>query len=59
MTNADHIIADLMHALDLIRRESEKPDASRHYINGAAEHAMATCDAQRERNRDGYLVVKR
>jgi hypothetical protein len=58
MANANDIISDLMHALELIRREADKPTASRHYIDGVAAFAMAKCDAQRERNSDGYLVVK-
>ncbi len=55
---ADQIINDLMHALDVIKREADKPEASRHYILGAAESAMRSCDRQRVRNSDGYLVVK-
>lgn len=58
MTKADRIISELMNALDIIRREADKPEVSRHYIRGAACEAMALCDAQRERNSDGYLVVK-
>jgi hypothetical protein len=58
LSKANQIISELMDALDLIRRESEKTDASRHYMNGVAEGAMAKCNAQRERNSDGYLVVK-
>ncbi len=58
MTNADRIIADLMNALDAIAREADKADASRHYIRGAATMAMALCDQRRERNSDGYLVVR-
>ena len=58
MDKPDRIIADLMNALDLIRREAEKPDASRHYIDGVAAQATEICNRQRERNADGYLVVK-
>ncbi len=58
MTKEDRIIAHLMDALDAIRREADKADASRHYILGCAEGAMKACDAQRERNSDGYLVVR-
>lgn len=58
MTKHDRIIAELVNALDAIRRESAKPEASRHYINGIAQQAVANCDAQREQNSDGYLVVK-
>ena len=57
MTRSDRIIAELMNALDLIRREADKPEASRHYIDGVAAFAMSKCDAQRERNKDSYLVV--
>lgn len=57
MTKADHIIAALVNALDMIRREAEKPDASRHYILGVAEQSIRLCDSERERNSDGYLVV--
>lgn len=56
MTKADRIIADLINALDAVKREAEKPEASRHFIVGLATQAMANCDAQRERNTDGYLV---
>ena len=31
--------------------------ASLHYIRGMADYAIETCNAQRERNADGYLVV--
>lgn len=58
MTRADRIIAELMNALDLIRRESERPEPRHHYIEGMALEAMEHCDAQRERNSDGYLVVR-
>ncbi len=58
MTKADRIISELMDALDLIRHEAEKPDASRHYIDGVAAGAMDRCNRQRVRNSDGYLVVK-
>ena len=55
---ANQIISDLMHALDVILREAQREECSRHYIIGAAEIAMRQCDAQRVRNSDGYLVVK-
>ena len=58
MTTHDRIISELMDALELIKREAEKSDASRHYMDGVATGAMARCNAQRERNNDGYLVVK-
>lgn len=58
MIKSDRIISDLMFALDTILREANKPDANRHFIRGAAGAAMAICDAQRERNHDGYLVVR-
>lgn len=54
----DNVVSELMDALDLIRREAAKPSPSAHYIIGVAEAAMARCDEQRERNSDGYLVVK-
>jgi len=57
-TRHNRIISELMDALDIILREAEKPECSRHYIIGAAKASMAQCDAQRVRNRDGYLVVK-
>ena len=59
MDTKDTVIADLMNALDVIKREADKSDASRHFILGAAEQAMRMCDARRERNRDGYPVVVR
>lgn len=58
MTIQDHIISDLIDALDAIRREAEKEDASRHYIQGVVKGATERCNSQRERNSDGYLVVK-
>ena len=58
MTKKDRIIAELMDALELINREAEKADASRHYIAGVSGGAMQRCNMQRERNSDGYLVVK-
>jgi hypothetical protein len=58
MNRADRIVADLMTALDAILREAEKAGANRHFIAGMAEQAMRTCDHQRERNSDGYLIVK-
>jgi hypothetical protein len=58
MTKADHVVAHLMDALDLILREAEKEDASRHYIMGVVEGGVKRCNDQRERNSDGYLVVK-
>jgi hypothetical protein len=58
MTKQDMIIAELMDALDLIAHEAEKADASRHYIAGVCGGAMKRCNAERERNSDGYLVVR-
>jgi len=58
MTKHDRIIRDLITALDGIRREADKADASRRYIAGMAEQAIANWNAQCERNSDGYLVVK-
>jgi hypothetical protein len=58
MDKRDRIIAELMDALDMIRREAEKTDASRHYIDGVAAGAMERCNSQRVRNSDGYLVTK-
>ena len=52
------IIAELIDALDAIRREAEKPEASRHYIMGVCEGATKRCNTQRERDADGYLVVR-
>lgn len=58
MTNADRIISELTDALDAIKREAAKEDASRHYIQGVVEGAMKRLDSQRVRNSDGYLVVR-
>lgn len=58
MTDYDIIISELMDALDGIKREAEKENASRHYIAGVCEGAMSRCNRQRERNKDGYPVVK-
>lgn len=58
MDTSDRIIAELMDALATIRREADKADASRHYIQGVCDGAMKRCDASRVRNSDGYLVVK-
>jgi len=58
MTKHDRIIAELIDALDMIMREAEKPECSRHYVDGVARQATANCNAQREPNSDGYLVVK-
>ncbi len=58
MTKSDRMIADLIDALDAIHREASKPDASRHYIAGVCEGMIRLCNLQRERNQDGYLVVK-
>jgi hypothetical protein len=55
----DKIISHLMNALDLIRREAENRSGSTTYILGVAVQSMADCNAQRERNSDGYLVVKK
>jgi len=54
----DQIISELMDALELIQREAEKSEPSRHYILGVAEQAAKNCNARRERNTDGYLVVR-
>jgi hypothetical protein len=58
MDKKDRLIADLVNALDLIRREASKPDARRHYIEGAASFAIKHVEDASERNADGYLVVK-
>lgn len=58
MDTKDRIISELMDALDMIRREAQKPECSRHYIIGVCEGATNRCNASRERNSDGYLVVK-
>ncbi len=58
MTTSDRIISELIDALNLIRREAENDDASRHYIQGVVKGATDRCNASRERNSDGYLVVK-
>ena len=55
---ANRIISGLMGALDTIRREAEQGALRPSYIVGVAQRAMEACDSQRERNRDGYLVVK-
>lgn len=57
MTKADSIVAELIDALDLIRREAEGR-GSLPYIVGVAEQATKNCNARRERNADGYLVVR-
>jgi hypothetical protein len=57
-TTSDRLISELMEALELIRREAEKDDASRHYIQGVCKGASDRCNASRERNSDGYFVVK-
>ena len=59
MNNTDHIIAELMNALDLILHEAQQETASRHYIQGVATQAMKNCNAHRARGRDGYLQVRR
>jgi hypothetical protein len=51
------VIVNLMNALDAIQREAHKPTASRHYILGVCEQAIRECNAVREQNADGYLVV--
>jgi hypothetical protein len=58
MTKADHVVAHLMDALDLILREALKDEASRHYIIGVVKGAMKRCNLERERDSDGYLVVR-
>jgi hypothetical protein len=60
MTTHDRIINELMDALDKIRREIIVPvpvDAA-HRVLGMADYAINRCNAQRERNSDGYLVVR-
>lgn len=58
MNKSDRLISNLMFALSLIERASNDT-ANRHaYINGVATMAQSICNAQRERNADGYLVVK-
>lgn len=58
MSKHDRIIADLITALDAIQREATKPDGSRPFILGLASQAIYACNTERERNSDGYLVVK-
>lgn len=57
MNKHDRIISSLMDALDAIRRAAAL-NASPHYIAGIATQAIINADTQRERNSDGYLVVK-
>jgi hypothetical protein len=58
LMRANRIISELMDALDIIYREAEKEDASRHYIIGVCEGASKQCDRQRVRNSDGYREVR-
>ncbi len=70
MTKQDHIISDLMDALEMIQRNAEKalaeespnpfsqPRAVLAYISGVANGAQKRVNWERERNSDGYLVVK-
>ena len=57
LVKANRIISDLVTALDAIGRHATGEGASLHYIRGMADYAIETCNAQRERNADGYLVV--
>jgi hypothetical protein len=59
MTKSDRIIAELIDALDKIERKTHgtKLEALA-YIGGVAKQAQANANTQRERNSDGYLVVK-
>ncbi len=57
MTKHDTIISELVNALYLIRHEAEER-GSVAFIRGVAEQAIKNLDSQRERNSDGYLVVK-
>lgn len=60
MRLSDRVIADLMTALDAIRREAHEKasEGSLDYIFGLATQAMTNCDVHRVRNADGYLIVK-
>lgn len=60
MTTADRVVADLMNALDCIRREAQDRanEGSLDYIYGLATQAVANCEYYRERNDDGYMVLK-
>ena len=59
MSRHDRVIAELMDALNKIEGASwsDKPHALA-YIRGVANQAQVICNAQREPNRHGYLVVK-
>lgn len=56
----DRIIAELVAALAQIHRQTAYPPEcdTISIVRGIAEQAMKNCNAQRERNADGYLVVK-
>jgi hypothetical protein len=60
MTTHDRIINELVDALDKIHREAAcTPEAaSLTRILGLCDYAISRCNAQRERNSDGYLVVR-
>ncbi len=58
MKTSDRIISNLINALDIIGREADKATASRYFIAGVVRKAIDDCNAERERNSDGYLVVK-
>ena len=49
---------DRRRPLDVIEREADKADASRHYIKGAVMQAKSLATSRMTRNRDGYLVVE-
>lgn len=60
MTKADTIIAELVNALATIRRHADDRRSvyACDFISGVAEQAIKQCDAHRERNRHGYMVVR-
>ena len=58
LSKADRLIADLVTALDLIRRHAKGAAPSLDSIRGVADFAIEQANAERERNSDGYLVVK-
>lgn len=58
MTIADRVVADLVNALDTIIREIDRPNTRVPFIYGVATQAITNCDVHRERNSDGYLVLK-
>ena len=57
MTTQDRVIADMLNALDAIKREAEGR-GSLPFIAGAASQAIANVKAVSVRNKDGYLVVR-